>query len=126
MVSNARPDLPLPLGPVITVNFPNGRSRSMPLRLFCRAPRISTHPALIGAVTRSCSIALEVTEDIPRRRRNSQGKRLVLEGLRGKMYCRFFSSQVCRGQSNSLRATRWLNTLNNKSSPFQEKCFDAE
>src|SRR6266581_5656523 len=80
MVSNARLDLPLPLGPVITVNFPSGRSRSMPFRLFCRAPRISTHPALADAVTRFCSIALEVTEDIPRRRRNSQGGSVCAHG----------------------------------------------
>ena len=38
-------DLPLPLGPVMTVNFPSGRSRSIPLRLFWRAPRISMQAA---------------------------------------------------------------------------------
>ena len=34
MVSNARLDLPLPLGPVTTVSFPSGRSRSIPLGCF--------------------------------------------------------------------------------------------
>src|SRR6266403_2626187 len=49
MVSNARLDLPLPLGPVTTVSFPSGRSRSIPLRLFWRAPRISTQSFRAGA-----------------------------------------------------------------------------
>ena len=43
-------DFPLPLGPVMTVNSPSGRSRSIPLRLFWRAPRISTQPRSVGAV----------------------------------------------------------------------------
>src|SRR5690242_2172202 len=41
MMSKARLDLPLPLGPVTTVSLPSGRLRSKPLRLFCRAPRTS-------------------------------------------------------------------------------------
>src|SRR6266513_3367581 len=63
MVSKASEDLPLPLGPVTTVSFPSGRSRSMPLRLFWRAPRISTHPCSVGALTLSFSPFLEPTGD---------------------------------------------------------------
>src|SRR6516164_4841877 len=44
MVSNAKEDFPEPLGPVTTVNLPSGRSTSMPLRLFWRAPRTSIQP----------------------------------------------------------------------------------
>src|SRR5215212_9165457 len=65
MVSKARLDLPLPLGPVITVSFPSGRSRSIPLRLFWRAPRISTQPLSGGAVTQGFSAVVEPTEDYP-------------------------------------------------------------
>src|SRR5881394_742146 len=65
MVSKARLDLPLPLGPVMTVNFPRGRSRSIPLRLFWRAPRISTHPRSGGAVTQGFSAVVEPTVDYP-------------------------------------------------------------
>src|SRR5919108_2873698 len=61
MVSNASDDFPLPLGPVTTVNFPSGRSTSIPLRLFWRAPRISTHPISAGALTHSFSTAFEPT-----------------------------------------------------------------
>src|SRR5205807_69992 len=57
MVSNARLDLPLPLGPVTTVSFPSGRSRSIPLRLFCRAPRISTQSFRAGAA-RPCFLPI--------------------------------------------------------------------
>src|SRR5437762_11749101 len=63
MVSNARLDLPLPLGPVTTVSFPSGRSRSIPLRLFWRAPRISTHPYSVGALTLFFAPFLEPTGD---------------------------------------------------------------
>src|ERR1700730_64739 len=63
MVSKASDDFPLPLGPVTTVNFPSGRSRSMPLRLFWRAPRISTQPHLAGAMTLSFFPFLEPTGD---------------------------------------------------------------
>src|SRR5438105_2176946 len=63
MVSKASEDFPLPLGPVTTVSFPSGRSRSMPLRLFWRAPRISTHPCLADALTLSFSPFLEPTGD---------------------------------------------------------------
>src|SRR4051812_10400693 len=65
MVSKARLDLPLPLGPVMTVNSPSGRSKSIPLRLFWRAPRISTHPLSGGAVTQGFSAVVEPTEDYP-------------------------------------------------------------
>ena len=57
MVSNARLELPLPLGPVTTVSFPSGRSRSIPLRLFCRAPRISTQSFRAGAA-RPCFLPI--------------------------------------------------------------------
>src|SRR2546422_9538551 len=50
MVSKARLDLPLPLGPVTTVSLPSGRSTSIPLRLFWRAPRISTQSNTADAV----------------------------------------------------------------------------
>src|SRR6266513_1770335 len=63
MVSKASDDFPLPLGPVTTVSFPSGRSRSMPLRLFWRAPRISTHPCSVGALTLFFSLFLEPTGD---------------------------------------------------------------
>src|SRR3954449_6733583 len=69
MVSNASDDLPLPLGPVITDNCPSGRSISMPLRLFWRAPRISTQPRSAGAVTHSFECfggAFEPTGDYSR------------------------------------------------------------
>src|SRR5438132_2342354 len=65
MVSKASEDFPLPLGPVTTVNFPSGRSRSMPLRLFWRAPRISTQPRSGGAATHGSSVLVETTEDNP-------------------------------------------------------------
>ena len=58
--------MPLPLGPVMTVSFPRGRSTSMPLRLFWRAPRISTQPAAAGAVTHAFSATFEPTGDYPR------------------------------------------------------------
>src|SRR6266481_4807745 len=63
MVSNARLDFPLPLGPVTTLSFPSGRSRSIPLRLFWRAPRISTHPRSARALTLSFFPFLEPTGD---------------------------------------------------------------
>src|SRR6266478_5492187 len=63
MVSKASEDFPLPLGPVTTVSFPSGRSRSMPLRLFWRAPRISTQPRSAGALTLSFFPFLEPTGD---------------------------------------------------------------
>src|SRR6266446_2633682 len=66
MVSKARLDLPLPLGPVTTVSLPRGRSTSMPLRLFWRAPRISMQPAAGGAVTRFFAATFEPTGDYPR------------------------------------------------------------
>src|ERR1700736_1458072 len=72
MVSKARLDLPDPLGPVITVNFPSGRSTSTPLRLFWRAPRISTHPRSAGAVTHFFSATFEPTGNNPRWHNNSQ------------------------------------------------------
>src|SRR6185503_20115304 len=77
MVSKARLDLPLPLGPVITVNFPSGRSRSIPLRLFWRAPRISTQPRSGGAVRHGFSAVVEPTGDYPSEPTPSQ----ILEGL---------------------------------------------
>src|ERR1700730_10858850 len=72
MVSKARLDLPLPLGPVTTVNFPNGRSTSTPLRLFWRAPRISMQVAAATAVRHFFSATFEPTGDYPRCARKSQ------------------------------------------------------
>src|SRR5213076_3283612 len=72
MVSKASDDLPEPLGPVTTVNLPNGRSTSMPLRLFWRAPRISTQPRSAGAVTHSFSATFEPTGDYPSGGKESQ------------------------------------------------------
>src|SRR5690242_10023387 len=69
MVSKANEDFLLPLGPVTTVSFPRGRSMSMPLRLFCLAPRISTHPRSAGAVTHfsdRLAATFEPTGDNPR------------------------------------------------------------
>src|SRR5882762_10062151 len=63
MVSKASEDFPLPLGPVTTVSFPSGRSRSMPLRLFWRAPRISTQLRSAGALMLSFFPFLEATGD---------------------------------------------------------------
>src|ERR1041385_125928 len=64
MVSKARLDLPLPLGPVTTVSFPSGRSTSMPFRLFCRAPRISMQFVRDAAVTLSICPIFEPTGNI--------------------------------------------------------------
>jgi hypothetical protein len=64
MVSNARLDLPLPLGPVTTVNFPSGRSTSTPLRLFWRAPRISMKSFAVGTFRRSTLAVFEPTGNI--------------------------------------------------------------
>src|SRR5436190_9842843 len=72
MVSKARLDLPLPLGPVMTVNLPSGRSRSIPLRLFWRAPRTSTQPRSGGAVTQGLLAVVEPTGDYPVERLSSQ------------------------------------------------------
>src|ERR1051325_1306692 len=72
MVSNASDDFPDPLGPVTTVNLPSGRSTSTPLRLFWRAPRISTQPRSNGAVTHSFSASFELTGDYPSGTRRSQ------------------------------------------------------
>src|SRR6266567_464338 len=63
MVSKASDDFPLPLGPVTTLSFPSGRSRSIPLRLFWRAPRISTHPRSAKALTLFFFPFLEPTGD---------------------------------------------------------------
>src|SRR5215471_6340545 len=63
MVSKARLDLPLPLGPVTTVSFPNGRTRSKPLRLFWRAPRISTQPCCEGGMMPEFFPLVEATDD---------------------------------------------------------------
>src|SRR2546423_15581862 len=49
----------------MTVNFPSARSRSIPLRLFGRAPRISTRPLSGGAVTQGFSAVVEPTVDYP-------------------------------------------------------------
>src|SRR5437762_422658 len=67
MVSKARDDLPLPLGPVMTVNFPSARSRSTPLRLFWRAPRISMQPRSAGAITQFFASTFEPTGNYPSR-----------------------------------------------------------
>src|SRR5205814_9115580 len=72
MVSKARLDLPLPLGPVTTVNLPSGRSTSMPLRLFWRAPRILMQPTAPGGFLRSFSTAFKPTGDNSRWQRRSQ------------------------------------------------------
>src|SRR5205085_10818554 len=50
----------------MTVNFPRGRSRSIPLRLFWRAPRISTQvAAATGAFNDVFSAVVEPTGDYP-------------------------------------------------------------
>src|ERR1700719_1204834 len=72
MVSKASDDLPEPLGPVTTVNFPSGRSTSIPLRLFWRAPRISMQVAAATAVRHFFSATFEPTGDYPRCARKSQ------------------------------------------------------
>src|SRR6266487_1219987 len=64
IVSKARLDLPLPLGPVTTVSFPSGRSTSMPLRLFWRAPRISMQSVRDAAVALSLFPIFEPTGNI--------------------------------------------------------------
>src|ERR1017187_6824920 len=59
----------------MTVIFPRARSTSRPLRLFWRAPRISTQPASggsTGTATRFSSATFEPTNDYPRWRRSSQ------------------------------------------------------
>src|SRR6187397_2590946 len=65
MVSKARLDFPLPLGPVTTVIFPSGRSRLIPLRLFWRAPRISIEPHSVSTVRDDFSAIFEPTGDYP-------------------------------------------------------------
>src|SRR6266513_886130 len=72
MVSKASDDLPEPLGPVMTVNFPSGRSTSMPLRLFWRAPRISMQSFGAGVTTRSLFAIFEPTRDSSKLRGDSQ------------------------------------------------------
>src|SRR4029077_8258161 len=72
MVWNARLDLPLPLGPVMTVNFPSGRSTSIPLRLFWRAPRISMQSFRVGVISRSLFPIFEPTGDSSRSPLDSQ------------------------------------------------------
>src|SRR5689334_15286793 len=72
MVSKASEDFPLPLGPVTTVNFPSVRSRSTPLRLFWRAPRISMQPRSAGTVTQSFPSTFEPTGNYFRMRSPSQ------------------------------------------------------
>src|SRR5919204_3838059 len=72
MVSKASDDLPLPLGPVTTVNFPSARSRSIPLRLFWRAPRTSMQPRSAGAITQSFASTVEPTGNYPRAELNWQ------------------------------------------------------
>src|SRR5213080_5367774 len=72
MVSNASDDLPLPLGPVTTVNFPSGRSRSITLRLFWRAPRISTQSFGDGVIPPCFFLIFEPTGKSSRLRSGSQ------------------------------------------------------
>src|SRR5205823_7046369 len=72
MVSKPSEDLPLPLGPVTTVNFPSARSRSIPLRLFWRAPRISMQPRLAGAITEFLPSTFDPTGNYSRMRPASQ------------------------------------------------------
>src|SRR5438477_6765809 len=79
MVSKASDDLPEPLGPVTTVNFPSGRSTSTPLRLFWRAPRISMHPCFGTAVTRFFLATFEPTGDNSRWKPDSQISALLRE-----------------------------------------------
>src|SRR5437667_6659420 len=86
MVSNARDDLPLPLGPVTTVSFPSGRSRSIPLRLFWRAPRISIEsvaaaPNAFG-VAHFFSAIFEPTGDYPSGKQSWQ----ILQRFRAAKY----------------------------------------
>src|SRR6266516_5154457 len=89
MVSKARLDLPLPLGPVTTVSLPSGRSTSMRLRLFWRAPRISTQSAVEDVPTRFFPTTFEPTGDSSRYARSSQIARvknsLFLE-TRGELF----------------------------------------
>src|SRR5947209_17380888 len=100
MVSKARLDLPLPLGPVMTVNSPRGRSRSIPLRLFWRAPRISTQPVSVGAVTQGFSAIFEPTEDYP------------ITGTGSQIFGR-----VCSGAALSANDTRiWSNAGSGRDS----------
>src|SRR5438874_13790225 len=56
----------------MTVSFPRGRWRSIPLRLFWRAPRISMQPRSGGAVTHGFSAVVEPTVDYPIARSGSQ------------------------------------------------------
>src|SRR6266496_5659279 len=86
MVSNARLDLPLPLGPVTTVSLPSGRSTSICLRLFWRAPRISTQSAVEDAATRFFPTTFEPTGDSSRYARSSQISRVKNRNLLGKQF----------------------------------------
>src|SRR6202035_1971597 len=72
MVSKARLDFPLPLGPVTTVSFPSGRSTSIPLRLFCRAPRISMQSCVSDTLARVIFATFEPTGNNSRLRGDSQ------------------------------------------------------
>src|SRR5207253_11191564 len=72
MVSKARLDLPLPLGPVTTVSLPSGRSTLMPLRLFLRAPRISMQSFDADAAARPFLAIFKPTGDDSRLQRASQ------------------------------------------------------
>src|SRR5215218_7456960 len=56
----------------MTVNFPSGRSTSIPLRLFWRAPRISMQSFCVGLITRVLFPIIEPTGDSPELRDGSQ------------------------------------------------------
>src|SRR5438874_10268875 len=82
MVWKARDDFPLPLGPVTTVSLPRGRSISMPLRLFWRAPRISTQPCSAGAMPHSFGLLAAIFEPTGDNSRLA-GRAQIYEGKNG-------------------------------------------
>src|SRR5438132_9246949 len=110
MVSKASEDFPLPLGPVTTVNFPSGRSRSMPLRLFWCAPRISTQPRSAPkafGVTQFFSTTFEPTGNYPRWDRASQilraKRRVIPNKVRDLIEADYHAKYLCDPLSNTLR-----------------------
>jgi hypothetical protein len=56
----------------MTVNFPSGRSTSIPLRLFWRAPRISMQSFCAEVTTRFLFPIFEPTKDSPELRGDTQ------------------------------------------------------
>ena len=65
MVSNARDDFPDPDKPVITMSLSRGSSRSMPLRLCVRAPRMVIFSNTFNTSSDEC-VSNKIDNALPR------------------------------------------------------------